>query len=50
VERFRAGSRKAGPGWEAGARGKTGVPHMDYVWIRVVNDDWEYTERVQPDA
>ena len=38
-------------GWEA-ARGQPEQPweeHMDeFVWIRVVTPDWEYTERLAP--
>lgn len=34
-------------GWEADAA-HMGGPNMEsYQWIRVVQDDWEYTERVQ---
>ena len=33
-------------GWEAESAGAFGRTPMEYVWIRVVQDDWEYTERV----
>lgn len=35
-------------GWEADDAGYLGgTNHMDaYAWIRVVTDEWEYTERI----